>query len=293
MRRRRAITTIAPRRARPLAAARPRALAAAAGERDAADHRDHEQHRGDLERPDEVGEQALRERLDVAGARGVERRRASSARPWPSGGRRARRPARTAARRATIATGRWNGLGSSKRLVLVDAEQRDHEHEQHDDRARVHDDLDRGDERGVAAAGTAPRRSRASAAGTAPSAPGCARAMTPSAPTMTPTAQTKKMTASISVRTGSSVRRSSDPCSGRARRRSRARPTSRRGLRTRPTPHGDVARIHALVWSSSPPVHSSHGMPLGPAVVVDEELVLRVDRVGAVGERELEELASR
>ena len=75
-----------------------------------------------------------------------------------------------------------------------------------------------------------------------------------------------------------------------AARRSRARPTSRRDPRTPPRPTATVARIHALVWSSSPPSHSSHGMPLGAAVVVDEQLVLGVDRVGAVGERELEQL---
>ena len=40
-------------------------------------------------------------------------------------------------------------MGIVRRLLLVDAEQRDHEEEQHDDRARVHDDLDRGDERRV------------------------------------------------------------------------------------------------------------------------------------------------
>ena len=40
-------------------------------------------------------------------------------------------------------------MGVVGRFLLVDPEQRDHEEEQHDDRARVHDDLDRGDERGV------------------------------------------------------------------------------------------------------------------------------------------------
>ena len=61
-------------------------------------------------------------------------------------------------RRATIAAGRWNGIGSCERLVLVDAEQHDHEQEQHDDRARVDDDLHRGDELRRPAAGRAPRR---------------------------------------------------------------------------------------------------------------------------------------
>ena len=135
------------------------ALAAAAGEHDAADDRDDEQHRGDLERPDEVGEQALGERLDVARVARCRARRGSSARPVDPAVavHETRIPASTSTP-STIATGRWNGLRLVERLVLVDAEQHDHEQEQHDDRARVDDDLDRGDERGVAAAGTAPRR---------------------------------------------------------------------------------------------------------------------------------------
>ena len=94
-------------------------LAAAAGQHDAADDRDHEQHRGDLERPDEVGEQALRERLDVAGARGRRARPRVECAPvtqWLP--RRARRCRRTSSTPSTIAAGRWNGLGSSSDSCL-------------------------------------------------------------------------------------------------------------------------------------------------------------------------------
>ena len=124
-----------------------RRVAAAAGEHDAADDRDHEQDRGDLERPEEVGEQAAGDALDVAAAR-----------------RRSSAPAlRRAAPVAHVVAGEEQDLGEHdhaerdrgrpleadrvvERLLAVDAEQHDHEQEEHDDRAGVDDDLHRGEE---------------------------------------------------------------------------------------------------------------------------------------------------
>ena len=99
--------------------------------------------------------------------------------------------------------------------------------------------------------------------------------------------------------------RASSSGSARGQRSSAASPTGpRSGSRTpKPSspdhatlpsnaawPDGAVARIHALVSSSSPPSHSSHGWRRARPSSSTSELTLRVDRVLAVRERELEQL---
>ena len=120
--------------------------------------------------------------------------------------------------------------------------------------------------------------------------------MTPTAPIKAAAAQTKKITASI--------RRAAPWAFGPLRRAPRASSVCSSGGRTpkpsspdqltRPSyaalPDEEVARIHALgvvVLAAEPQLPRQ---PLRPAVVADEQLVLGVDRVGAVRERELEEL---
>ena len=122
-------------------------VAAAAGEHHRADDREHEQRRGDLERPEEVGEQRRARRARRC-CRGRRRRRGSASAagglgaggPLVAGeeqhlGEQDRRRARS---RPAAGTERV-----VQRVGAVDAEQHDHEQEQHDDRAGVDDDLHR------------------------------------------------------------------------------------------------------------------------------------------------------
>ncbi len=102
-------------------------MPAPAGEHDAPDDRDHEEHRGHLERPHEVGEQALREGLHVPGFHGAERA-----------------PRRVRPRHPAVAVHEHENAGEGEhtehdgrdplhrmgvvgRLLLIDPEQRDHE----------------------------------------------------------------------------------------------------------------------------------------------------------------------
>ena len=131
------------------------AASGVAGEHDGADHGDHEQHRGDLEGEQVVGE----ERPRRASRRCVAAGRAAPATRRRAGDDRVAVPRRGAATAsatpsrptpATAASGRWPPSGSiAEVLGLVDAEQHDHEQEQHDDGAGVDDHLHGGEEVGV------------------------------------------------------------------------------------------------------------------------------------------------
>ena len=74
-------------------------------------------------------------------------------------------------------------------------------------------------------------------------------------------------------------------------RRSRARRSSRPRRRTRRRRPATVARIHPLVCGVVALAPVLPRQALGLAVVVDDQLVLGVDRVAPVGEAELEQLA--
>ena len=122
-----------------------------------ADDGDDQQHRRELEREHVVAEQVVGELLDVrcrAPVVGV-----ATAMPSPRALNRLaalqdrwRRADRSGRRRRWPPSGRWTLIGSiAHRLDAVDAEQHDHEQEQHHDRAGVDDDLHGGEEVGVLA----------------------------------------------------------------------------------------------------------------------------------------------
>jgi hypothetical protein len=124
---------------------RLRPLPAAAREHDTADDGDDEQRGRELERPEEVGEETAGQRLHVAGARRVERTagRLGAGDPVAPG---QHDHLHEQQRAEDDRRGSLEADGVVEGFVLVDAEQRDDEQEQHDDRARVDDDLDDGDE---------------------------------------------------------------------------------------------------------------------------------------------------
>ena len=269
-----------------------RSLPAAPGEHDGADDRDHEQHRGDLERPEEVGEQRRARRARCC-RRG--RRRSSGTplrgllRRWPTRGRRGTDLGQQRSTPSAIA--RAAGPASDRRSdsLLVDAEQHDHEQEQHDDRAGVDDHLHRRD-----SSASWSRNSTATLTSVMTSnsaeCTGLRASTTPSAPASASAPTTKKRNGRSQCRVR--VRR----C-GRLRRRRTSRATvadwPSSGART-PNPSSPDQRDPALVRGLARRRGGAHPragvvvlaaepqlprLAPGAAVVVDEQLVLRVDRV--------------
>ena len=115
---------------------------------DGADHRDQQQNRRQLERQQEVGEEALARRASVAAvARPAPRRRVPTGAPRTSD-RRARPRAASAAEPtpAPRSAMRAAARAPDRRLQI---EQHDDEEEEHHDRAGVDDDLQRRDHVGV------------------------------------------------------------------------------------------------------------------------------------------------
>ena len=120
--------------------------------------------------------------------------------------------------------------------------------------------------------------------------------MTPTAPTKAAAAQTKKITASIRraapsvLRAAPSSASGSSVCSsgGRTPKPSSPDQLTRPSYAALPDERGRAhPRAGVVVLAAEPQLPRQS---LRPAVVADEQLVLGVDRVGAVRERELEQL---
>ena len=139
---------------------RPGPTSLAAGEHDRAGDGDDQQHRRQLEGEHVVAEQVVGELADVGVVAGDRRRRRRPGRRRQAGADRQRR--RVAGRhdgsdeQADDADAHHGGERALDRdrvdaqvLGLVDAEQHDHEQEQHDDRAGVDDHLHGGEEVGL------------------------------------------------------------------------------------------------------------------------------------------------